>query len=872
VTLASSLRRSSLLFALLVPLALHAQSLARDSVPPREGRGTQRATVVGAVAVRAAAPPAIDGKDDDPIWHTAPEITAFQQFSPASGAAASFRTSVKVSYDDRYLYVLVRMYDPHPDSIRAYLSRRDVATPSDRVKIMIDSYHDRRTGYELAVNPKGVKSDYYTFNDNEEDPSWDGVWDVATSIDAEGWIAEYRVPFSQMRFPRGTSHIFGFGVVRDIARLNERDSWPLIRRDRTGIASQFGELSGIEGLGTPRHLEVMPYAVTKNITTTTPQLAYGRQQQITGGADLKYGVTSNFTLDATANPDFGQVEADPAVLNLSAFETFYREKRPFFIEGSGIFRFDLQCHMGSCSSLFYSRRIGRTPEITDTSTTALLPTSTSIIGAAKLTGRTQRGLSVGVLDAVTDRESGSLGQTLEPRSNYFVGRMQQELGAGKGNIGVMLTGVNRQLDAFASDSLRRTAYTGGVDFRRDFHSQDYRISGYFVKSQVAGSARAIALTQANSTHYFQKPGDGEAYDTTRTSLGGDAERLSFDKVNGLVQFQEAFIRYSAGFEINDLGFLTEAGRQSQSTFLGFNLTKPTTLYRDLFVFFDQGNQWNTARISSSDLTDNNATVNFDATLTNSWLLHANLGVHRFIPVYDDRASRGGPALRRVPYQDASIEVDGDPRLRLLPSLGIFAFRGRGAADALSWGYGVDPSLGFRLSRSVTGVVAPHFDHNSDNNQWVDNIISSDQTDTAYTFGHLDQNTVSLTARVDYTLSPKLSLQVYAQPFVSSGKYTNWRQLSDDPRNEDYDRRFNRYGTQAGVSAYNFDVAEFRSNVVLRWEYRAGSTIYAVWTQGRSFENDGLEFGGFNPRGGARELYAVHPDNTFLIKASYWFSL
>ena len=246
------------------------------------------------------------------------------------------------------------------------------------------------------------------------------------------------------------------------ARLNERDSWPLIRRDRTGIASQFGELTGIEGLATPRHLEIMPYAVTKNITTTTPTLEYGRQQQITGGADLKYGVTSNLTLDATANPDFGQVEADPAVLNLSAFETFFREKRPFFIEGTGIFRFDLQCHNGSCSSLFYSRRIGRTPQITDTSTTALLPTSTSIIGAAKLTGRTQNGLSVGVLDAVTDRESGSLHQTLEPRSNYFVGRMQQELGAGKGNVGIMLTGVNRQLDDFASDSLRRSAYTGGT--------------------------------------------------------------------------------------------------------------------------------------------------------------------------------------------------------------------------------------------------------------------------------------------------------------------------------------------------------------------------------------------------------------------------
>ncbi|MEO8879030.1 MAG: DUF5916 domain-containing protein, partial [Gemmatimonadaceae bacterium] len=563
MTLASLLHRS--LLSLFVPLSLHAQSLARDSVPPRE-HGGARGAIVYAVAVRAAAPPVIDGKDDDAIWRTAPEITAFQQFSPNSGAAASFRTSVKVAYDDRYLYVLVRMYDPHPDSIRAFLSRRDVATPSDRVKIMIDSYHDRRSGYELAVNPKGVKADFYTFNDSEEDPSWDGVWDVGTAIDAQGWVAEYRVPFSQMRFPSGPTHVFGFAIVRDIARLNERDSWPLIRRDRTGIASQFGELTGIEGLGSPRHLEVLPYAVTKNVTTTTPALAYGHQQKITGGVDLKYGVTSNFTLDATVNPDFGQVEADPAVINLSAFETFYQEKRPFFIEGSGIFRFNLQCHSGACSGLFYSRRIGRAPEITDTSTTAQLPTRTSIIGAAKLTGRTQHGLSVGVLDAVTDRESGSLGQTLEPRTNYFVGRVQQELGDSKGNIGVMFTGVNRQLDNFSADSLRRTAYAGGLDFRRDFHSQDYRISGYAVKSDVSGSAKSIALTQANSTHYYQKPRDGEAYDTTRTSLGGDAERLSFDKVNGLVQFQETYLRYSPGFEINDLGFLTEAGRQNQSTF------------------------------------------------------------------------------------------------------------------------------------------------------------------------------------------------------------------------------------------------------------------------------------------------------------------
>jgi hypothetical protein len=863
VTPASSLKLS--LFALLVPLTLHAQSLASAAMPARDPHA---AAVVNAVAVRAASAPTLDGKDDDAIWRTAPEIVAFQQFSPASGAPATFRTSVKVSYDDRYLYVLVRMFDPHPDSIRAFLSRRDVATPSDRVKIMIDSYHDRRTGYELAVNPKGVKSDFYTFNDSEEDPSWDGVWDVSTAIDSLGWIAEYRVPFSQMRFPRGTSHVFGLGIVRDIARLNERDSWPLIRRDRTGIASQLGELTGIEGLGTPRHLEVMPYAVTKNVTTTTQALAYGRQQQITGGADIKYGVTSNLTLDATVNPDFGQVEADPAVINLSAFETFYREKRPFFIEGTGIFRFDLQCHQGSCSGLFYSRRIGRSPQIADSSTTALLPSSTSIIGAAKLTGRTQHGLSVGLMEAVTQREVGSLRQTIEPRSNYLVGRVAQEMSNGNASIGAMLTGVNRQLDAFSGDSLRRSAYTGGLDFRREFHDHDYRFAGYLVKSEVTGTPRAIALTQANSTHYYQKPDDGERYDTTRTSLGGDAERLTFEKINGTFQFQEAFIRYSPGFEVNDMGFLTEAGEQHQSTWLGLNLVKPTKLYRQLLVNATQDNQWNAARISSSDLTDNSAGLNADAELTNSWWVHANVSAHRFLPVYDDRASRGGPAFRRLPFTDASFEIDGDPRMRLLPALGAYGWTSHGA---LSWGFGVDPSLTFRMSSSFTASLAPHFEHNSDNNQWMDNLIADGGADTAYTFGHIDQNTVSLTARVDYTVSPRLSLQVYAQPFASSGRYANWRQLTD-PRNENYDLRFKPYGTPEGASEYNFDVAEFNSNVVLRWEYRAGSAIYAVWTQGRSFENDGSAFGNFNVHGSARDLYAIHPDNTFLIKASYWFSL
>ena len=389
------MRLSPILFAALLTCAA-AVPLATQQ--PR--RDTTR--VAPAVAVRAERAPTIDGRDDDAVWRAAPPSSDFLEFQPAEGKAPRYRTEFRAAYDDRNLYVFVRAFDPHPDSIMTALTRRDVRGPSDQLKLMIDAYHDRQSGFEFAVNPVGVKRDYAMYNDREEDDTWDGVWDVGTQIDSLGWTAEYRIPFSQLRYANKREHEFGFAVWRDIERYKERTSWPLYRPSQSGISSQLGVLAGIRDIVPFHRLEVVPFTVAKSssvpISSAAPgESPWGRTQKLSAGADVKYGITSNLTLDATVNPDFGQVEADPSVVNLSAFETFFQERRPFFIEGSGFYNFDLNCSIVNCSGegLFYSRRVGRAPQLFGRYADDASPNVSPIIGAAKLTGRLPGGLNVG---------------------------------------------------------------------------------------------------------------------------------------------------------------------------------------------------------------------------------------------------------------------------------------------------------------------------------------------------------------------------------------------------------------------------------------------------------------------------------------------
>src|SRR5213594_92778 len=470
-------------------------------------------TATTAVAVRALHPPAIDGRDDDDVWRLAPAITQFREFQPRENGDPRFPTEAKVAYDDHNLYVFIRAFDPHPDSILKLLARRDVRASTDQLKIMVDSYHDRRSGFEFAVNPAGVKRDYAMYNDSQEDDAWDAVWDVGTQVDSVGWTAEFRIPLSQLRYVPGATNTFGFAVWRDIQRYSERVSWPVYRGSQAGVSSQLGELTGLEGLPSPRRPEIAPYVVTKNVAVPIGT-RFDRSQKLTGGADLKYGLTPSLTLDATINPDFGQVEADPAVLNLTAFETFFQERRPFFVQGAGIFRFDVNCSaVNDCSTgegLFYSRRIGRSPQLDYGDPNP--PTATTIDGAAKLTGRLPGGQTVGVVDAVTGREVATLDRTMEPTTNYAAVRIQQDLRNSESGVGAMITAVNRSLDQWTDGSLHRSAYAGAVDFRHRFFGRRYQISGSLDFSRVAGTPAAIASTQTDPVHYYQRTG---TYDPAR---------------------------------------------------------------------------------------------------------------------------------------------------------------------------------------------------------------------------------------------------------------------------------------------------------------------------------------------------------------------
>ena len=813
-----------------------------------------------AAAVRAARQPAIDGRDDDEVWRSAVPITEFRERDPREGSAPRFETAAKVAFDERNLYVFVRAFDPEPAAIRRVLTRRDNFPPTDRIFVVVDSYHDHRSGYEFGVHPSGARADGTISEDGSEDYAWDGVWDVVAVVDSLGWTAEFRIPLSQLRYADSPTHTFGLAITRDLSRFNERLSWPLLRRSQAGFVSQWGDVSGIDGISSPRRLEVSPYAVTKNVSVARAGGGFGREQRLTGGADIKYGVTSNLTLDATVNPDFGQVEADPAVLNLTAFETFYQERRPFFIEGNNLLSFGVNCNNINCSGegLFYSRRIGREPQLSSRYG-ANPPTSTTILGAAKLTGRLASGLSLGVLNALTQRQTDTLGRTVEPGANYTVLRANQDLRGGETGIGLIGTAVARSLDQWSRDYLRSSALVGGFDFRHRFLGRRYQVRATVTASRVAGSAAAIASTQRSSAHYYQRPDGSLRLDSTLTALAGDAEQIRLGKVGGgWIRGETSYQRISAGYEVNDLGYLQRADWQNQGTWVGLRFYTPTKYYRQIAWNFNEWNDWTASGLQLNHYLN----TNYHMTLPNNWRVDAGVTYSGFGTASDDRAARGGPAIRRSPRLNGWAGLSLDERKDVAPTVFVQGIRGdEGLTNLLS----VNPEVSLRLSSQWSSSIGLSVERYRNNTQWFGKL-----TDGAgvlhYTFAHLDQRTTSLQFRFNYTATPTLTLQVYAAPFVSKGRYSDVREIAD-PRAAAYADRYRPYGTPAATSAFNYK--QLRSNVVLRWEYQPGSLLYLVWTQGR--EGSESEYGTRSWRGDFGDLLGLRPDNTFLVKFSHWFN-
>ncbi|HKV75644.1 MAG TPA: DUF5916 domain-containing protein [Gemmatimonadales bacterium] len=834
-------------------------------VPAAQDTSTLRPVASVARAVRAETPPVLDGRDDDPVWKAAPVIGGFLVVRPKEGADPHFRTEGRVAYDEHNLYVFIRAFDPHPDSIVRLLSRRDNQTDSDQLIVMIDGFHDRRTGYEFAVNPVGVKADYAIYQDGNEDGAWDAVWDVSTQVDSLGWTAEYRIPLSQLKYSAGSgTGTFGFALWRSIERFTEASSWPLIRQSKVGFVSQFGDLTGLDSLASPHRAEITPYVVVKNETRQEADGSYSHPTDITAGGDVKYGLSSNLTLNATINPDFGQVEADPSVLNLSAFETFFPERRPFFVEGKGVFDWGINCSAVNCNgeNMFYSRRIGRAPQLSDHYGDASSPTATTILGAAKITGRLPGGLALGVLDAVTQRETGVSGATIEPTTNYALVRLSQEAKGGEGAFGAMVSAVNRSLDQWTDTLLRQSAYTAAADFRHRLFKDHYEISGSFDLSRVAGTPEAILLAQQDPVHLYQRPDGVLRVDSTATTMSGDAEEIRFGKVSGdRTHFETSYSRRSPGFEVNDMGFLLQADQQSWSNWFMLKWRKPTSLYQSVQWNFNWWQWWSTAGLP----TERAFNTNVHAQFNNRWWLHLGGTLGQLGSTFCDRCARGGPAIRQDLYASPWMFIEGDGRQRLVPFIGFNGFIGDGGR---SHNFNVNPELDFKISSRFNTSISASYNKNVSDAQWFNNYTDS-LDNLHYTFAHLDQQTLSFTFRLDYTFSRTASLQIYAQPYVSKGTYSNIREL-DQPRADAYDDRYKVYGDTAITNnPGGFNFKQFNSNVVFRWEYRRGSTLFLVWNQGRS-DFTTIE-GDKNFGGNYHDLFQLHPMNTFLIKASYWIN-
>jgi hypothetical protein len=840
-----------------------------------------------AVAVRVAgSAPVLDGRLDDAAWAAAPPVTDFTQKEPAEGAPPSERTEVRFVYDDAALYVGARMYSRTP--VRAPIGRRDVGIQADLIQFSIDTYLDRRTSYTFGVTAAGTRIDRYHPSDSESsDNSFNPVWEARVRTDSLGWTAEMRIPLSQLRFNPGASQRWGLNVNRWIPGREEDLYWVMIPRSENGWSSRFGELSGIEGVKPVRRIELSPYASTGARLTGTADpddpFARPREATIRVGGDAKIGLGPNLTLDATVNPDFGQVEADPAEVNLSAFETFFPERRPFFTEGS-------QLLAGGGAEYFYSRRIGGAPRGVANADYVRQPDAATILGAAKLTGRLPSGLSVGALAAVTDREhartfradSSTFAEVeVEPRTGYAVARLQQEFGADASTVGVVLTATGRQLeDGTALDArLPRAALTGGVDWNLRYRGGAYEVSGAAGFSRVGGDSLAILRLQRSSARYFQRPDAGYVeVDPSLTLLSGYTASLNAARLRGEHWLWSARARaVSPGFDLNDAGVLSSADAISASGELRYRQTKPRGVLRRWDAYYTPNGGWNYAGV----MTESTHFLDWDATWRNYWRTSSTL---LYAPrVRSATLTRGGPlaGTRALVGGIARVANSASARLR---------WNGR-----IYYGENEDGRPTMRLSGGVAVRPGPRWELSVDPNylrtvpvrQYVGVFDGGGEATYGrrYIFAAVDRSELFARIRLNYLFTPDLSLEFYGEPFASSGRYHDFGELpaagshrlalfgGDTARVAHRGGRHVLHGTRAGradsITVSDFNVRSFRSNAVLRWEWRPGSTLHVVWQQDRAGSEDRTALVG---PGSLLGTIGEPGDHVLAIKATYWIPL
>ncbi|NER12712.1 hydrolase [Leptobacterium flavescens] len=845
--------------------------------------------------------PKIDGLLDDEAWNIVEWATDYVEFEPDTGTPPTEQTKMKIIYDDKNLYVAFRCYQADPSTIEKRLGRRD-DFPGDWVEINIDSYNDDRSGFSFTISASGVKGDEFISDNGNFDSSWNPIWYMKTNIDEEGWTAEVRIPLTQLRFGNEDEQVWGLQSTRRYFNNEERSLWQPLPANPPGWVSEFGELRGIKGLKPQKQLEIQPYTVGQLDTFEKEEgnpFRDGSDTKLTVGLDAKIGITNDLTLDLTVNPDFGQVDADPGAIALDGFEIFFQERRPFFVENKNIFDFRFG---GGRDNLFFSRRIGRTPQGGTTADSekgefADVPTNSTILGAAKFSGKTKNGWSIGILESITDKEFAEIGlntdpevlnglseigerreELVEPLTNYLVTRVQKDFNDRNSYVGGIFTATNRKLEDNLN-FLRKSAYSAGLDFRHNWKQRKYYMEGNVVLSNVHGSEEAIEITQRSLTHLFQRSDAGHVeVDPTRTSLTGTGGRFEIGKSGG------GNWRYNIGgnwrspeLELNDIGFLRQADDIRQYFNIRRLFNKPTSWYRRARIGFEQFTTYDFEGNYNRIHYEINADVNFK----NNWFV--DFGAAHKPRIFTNTILRGGPRWRFSQENFAFLFVGTDRRKKF----SLVAGHVNSQAKQNNFSFRLY-ELRFRYQpfNALSMSLATEYSQNPSKTQYVT------QTDfngtTRYITGEIDQETLSTTLRVNYNINPNLTVQYYGQPFIFRAKYTNFNFVNNAIA-KDLSERVSLYSDDQisfanglysvdentdGTTDYSFgdpDFAfvQFRSNLVVRWEYIPGSEIFLVWSQGITGSGDpSNSFSSIIDN----QLLRQRPQNTFLVKATYRFNL
>jgi len=839
--------------------------------------------------------PDIDGIINDDAWNIVKWDSGFVQREPYDGKEPSQETYFKILYDDNNLYVAIRARDTEPEKIERRLTRRD-DFEGDWVAIGIDSYADKLTAFNFAVSAAGVKADLIVTNEQNMDFTWNPVWYVKVSSDDKGWYSEMRIPFTQLRFAKEQSHTWGLQVMRMLFRKQEFSAWQHIPVKSSRWVSLFGELDGIDGIKPKKEVELIPYAMG-NMEQYEKQpenpFATGRDFGYSLGLDGKIAVTNDLTLNLTVNPDFGQVEADPSEVNLTAFETFFEEKRPFFIEGNNIFDFQITDGDGplGTDNLFYSRRIGRRPQgypETDNDEYADQPEFSSILGAFKLSGKTRKGLSVGIMESLVQEEFAEIDnngvrrkEPVEPLTNFFNTRLEQDFDKGNRTLGGMFTATNRRINNPGLEFLPEAAYTGGLDFKNYWKEKNYYFSAKAVFSQLSGSREAMYYQQTSPRRYYQRPDAGHLkLDTNRTTLTGTGGTLSGGKIGGGHWNYGGLVTWrSPGLELNDMGYMREADVIQQIAYAGYKIWEPFGIFRSFNL--------NSAQWAGWDFEGNSlylgGNINTHLQFKNYWSF--GTGINRNGWELSKTDLRGGPSLLLPGNTSVWSFVQTDERKKLI-------FQINGNADFGDHNYSRMYNAGLEITYRPLDALSFSIEPSYGNNRWDMQYVTTDEYkgEDRYIVSTIQTESFSADIRVDLGITPDISLQYWGQPFLFSGQYSEFKRITestadsyndrfhsftqDEISYDSHDRVYNVDENRDGTIDYSFqnpdfDVFEFRSNFVARWEYIPGSTIYLVWSQGR----DGFqENGDFNIPDGMNSLFSIKPHNIFLIKISYRISL